>query len=140
LNRVIDAGGVFMHVTQQLWDQIKDYDDLQLLFVTNNDTSIISSNPFFLHSKAFFYLGKMLFWSLIHDGAWPHWLNKFHFRYIFEMKINYIQILEEIQPLVFEITKSIEKINEELRPWLVAGLNEWGIQYNLQVIISNYLI
>jgi hypothetical protein len=83
-----------MHVTQQFWDQIKNCDNLPL-FISNDDTFIISSSPFLLSTKKIYVLGKALFWCLIHNGAWPHWLNKFHFRYMFEMDIDYIQILKE---------------------------------------------
>ncbi|GES79894.1 hypothetical protein GLOIN_2v1469659 [Rhizophagus clarus] len=127
--RVVDAGGVFMHVTQQFWDQIKNDESL---FISNNDTFFISPNPLYLHFKKFTIIGKLLFWCLIHNGAWPHWLHKFHFRYIFNIEINYIQILKEIQPQVYGIIQSIRNFNEELKPGKIIGLNEWGYKYNLQ--------
>jgi hypothetical protein len=129
----VDAGGVFMHVTQQFWDQIKS-DESSALFISNNDTFFISSNPLHLHSKKFIIIGKLLFWCLIHNGAWPHWLHKFHFRYIFDIEINYTRILKEIQPQVYEIIRLIENFNEELKPGKIIGLDEWGFRYNLQVI------
>jgi hypothetical protein len=136
-NRAVDAGGVFMHVTQQFWDQIKN--DGSSLFISNDDAFLISPNPLHLHSKKFTIIGKLLFWCMIHNGAWPHWLHKFHFRYIFDLKINYIQILREIQPQVYEIIKLIENLNEELKPGKINGLNEWGYTYNLQVICILFL-
>ena len=131
-----------MHVTQQCWDQIKNNDEFPL-FISNDNNYVISSNPLLLRSKEFITLGKLLFWSLIHNGAWPHWLHKFHFKYMFEMNINYIQILKEIQPNIFEITKMIENLNEELKPGKIIGLEDWGFVYNLQVIlrtIFSYII
>ncbi len=122
-----------MHVTQQFWDQIKLYDD-PTFFISNDDVFIISSNPLLLNSTKLITLGKTLFWCLIHNGAWPHWLHKFHFRYMFEMNINYVQILKEIQPQIYEIIRSIENLNEELKPGMITGLYDWGLTYNLQVI------
>ena len=144
----MDIGGVFMHVTQQFWDQIKDYECAEFgnasLFIPQDDTYIISSNPLLLHSNNFIILGKLLFWSLIHNGAWPHWLHKFHFKLIFKIDINHIQILREVQPQIYEIIRNIENFNEELRPGRILGLKDWGIEYNLQVINkitpANYLL
>jgi len=120
-----------MHVTQQFWDQIRDHETS--FFNSNEDISIISPNPFLLNSKKIFFLGKILFWCLIHNGAWPHWMHKFHFQYMFNININYIQILKEINSHIYEITKSIENFHEELKPDRIIGLKEWGIGYNLQV-------
>ena len=123
-----------MHVTQQLWDQLKENEEL---FIPNDNIFTISSSPFLLHARKYITIGKLLFWCLIHNGAWPHWLHQFHFRYIFDIEINYIKVLEEIQPQIYEITKSIRNLNDnELRPGKVVGLNEWGFRYNLQVIFN----
>ena len=62
---------------------------------------------------------------------------------MFNMNINYIQILKEINSQIYEITKSIENFHEELKPGKIIGLNEWGIGYNLQVnfyIFFSYII
>jgi hypothetical protein len=131
-----------MHVTQQFWDQIKNYECEEFgngsLFISHNDTFIISPNPILLHSNNFIILGKLLFWCLIHNGAWPHWLHKFHFQLIFEIEINYIQILEDIQPQIYQIIKILKDFNEELKPGKILGLKDWGLEYNLQVINTSY--
>lgn len=123
-----------MHVTQQFWDQLKDHEIS--FFNFNNDLSIISPNPILLNTKKLVLLGKILFWCFIHNGAWPHWLHKFHFQFMFDMDINYIHVLKEISPQVYEITRSIENCREELSPGKIIGLQEWGMVYNLQVIFS----
>jgi hypothetical protein len=121
-----------MHVTQKFWDQIKNYEPS--LFNSNDEFFIVSSSPFLLNSKKLFLLGKILFWCLIHNGAWPHWLHKFHFRYMFDIDVNYVQILKEINTQVHAIVELIENLNEELTLGKIIGLGDWGLGYNLQVI------
>ncbi|CAG8689124.1 22975_t:CDS:2 [Rhizophagus irregularis] len=95
--RVADAGGVFLHVIQKFWDQIKDYK-----FGDCGNTKLFDTR-------------KLLFWCLIHDGAWPHWIDNFHFKFIFEMEIDYIQVIENLQPNVYKIIEKILDYEEELK-------------------------
>jgi len=83
-------------------------------------------------------LGKILFWCLIYNGAWPHWIHKFHFQFMFGLKINYINVLKEINPHVYEIIRLIRNFRKELKPGKIIGLGEWGLMYNLQVIFNFY--
>ena len=112
-----------MHVTQKFWDEIKDY-EIPFFNNSNNDLFIISANPILLTSKKLVTLGKILFWCLIHNGAWPHWIHKFHFQFMFSLKINYINVLKEINPHIYEIIRSIRNFREELKPGKIIGLGE----------------
>ena len=85
-------------------------------------------------------IGKMLFWCLIHNGAWPHWMDNFHFKFMFDMHIDYIQIIKYLQPSIYKIIEKILNYEEELKPLVIEGLNEWAIQYGFQVIIIYYLL
>ncbi|GBC11219.2 uncharacterized protein OCT59_025640 [Rhizophagus irregularis] len=103
--RVADAGGVFLHVIQKFWDQIKDYK-----FGDCGNTKLFDTR-------------KLLFWCLIHDGAWPHWIDNFHFKFIFEMEIDYIQVIENLQPNVYKIIEKILDYEEELKLGMIEEAN-----------------
>jgi len=141
--RVADAGGVFLHVTQRFWDQIKDYifEDYGniKLFDTSGENFLIVSNPFVIYTQKLQFIGKLLFWCLLHNGAWPHWIDDFHFKFMFEMHIDYIQTIKHLQPSVYKIVEKILNYEGELKPSIIEGLYEWAIQYGFQVIIISYL-
>ena len=138
-NRVADAGGVFLHVTQQFWDKIKDYTFEDCgnikLFDTSSEKYLIVSNPLVIYTQKLQLIGKLLFWCLIHNGAWPHWIDDFHFKFMFGIHVDYIQIIEYLQPSVYKIIEKILNCEEELKPSIIEGLNEWAIQYGLQVTV-----
>ncbi|CAB5181155.1 unnamed protein product [Rhizophagus irregularis] len=123
--RVADAGGVFLHVTQKFWDQIRDYKfgdcGNTKLFDISHETYLVIANPLTIYKKTLKLIGKLLFWCLIHDGAWPHWIDNFHFKFIFEMEINYIQVIENLQPNVYKIIEKIVDYEEELKPGMIEA-------------------
>lgn len=82
----------------------------------------------------------MLFWCFIHNGAWPHWLDNFHFKFMFDMHVDYLGIVEYLQPSVYKIIEKILNCEEELKPLVIEGLNEWAIQHGFQVIIIYFLL
>ena len=57
---------------------------------------------------------------------------------MFDLEINYINVLKEINPHVYEMINSIRNFHEELRPGKIIGLYDWGLTYNLQVIFNFY--
>jgi len=132
-----------LHVTQHFWDQIRDYTfedcgNIKLfdtIFDTNDENYLVISNPLVIYTQKLEFIGKMLFWCLIHDGAWPHWMDNFHFKFMFEMHINYIQIIKYLQPSIYNVIERILNCEEKLKPLSIEGLNEWATQYGLQVII-----
>lgn len=125
-------------MTQHFWDQIRDYtfeDCGSKLFDTSNEKYLVVSNPLAIFTQKLQFIGKMLLWCLIHDGAWPHWMDNFHFKFMFKMHIDYIQTIKYLQPSVYKIVEKILNCEEELKPSIIEGLNDWAIQHELQVII-----
>ena len=59
---------------------------------------------------------------------------------MFDMHIDYIQIIKYLQPSIYKIIDKILNYEEELKPLVIEGLNEWAIQYGFQVIIIYYLL
>ena|SRR5438034_11670615 len=67
----------------------------------NNGKYLMSYNPAALHNNVIFTLGRLLFWTLIHNGFWPYWLDPFHIQSIFEIAcIDTKSIYLEINPIV----------------------------------------
>ena len=91
-----------------------------------------------IYTQKLQFIGKVLFWCLIHNGAWPHWMDNFHFEFMFDMHIDYVQIIKYLQPSIYKIIEKILNYEEELKPLVIEGLNEWAIQYGFQVIIIYY--
>ena len=55
-----------------------------------------TNNLNILQKDYLFVLGKVLFWSFIHGGAWPTWLHPFHISFITEQNIDTAKIFEEL--------------------------------------------
>ena len=66
------------------------------LFLEENDYKILNNNLNILQKDYLFVLGKVLFWSFIHGGAWPTWLHPFHISFITEQNIDTAKIFEEL--------------------------------------------
>jgi hypothetical protein len=72
----------------------------------------MSYNPAALHNNVIFTIGKLLFWTLIHNGFWPYWLDPFHIQSIFEIAcIDTKSICLEINPIVGRIIDNLENID-----------------------------
>lgn len=78
----------------------------------NSGKYLISYNPAALHNKVIYTMGRLLFWTLIHNGSWPYWLDPFHIQSVFE--ITYIDIQSiclMINPIVGHVIKNLENID-----------------------------
>src|SRR6266542_3450287 len=111
---VIDTGGIYRNVTELFWKNVKTNEfiggrlfDGDQLFLIQQNTNIISWE----YPKI---IGKLLFWSLIHVGSWPKWLDPLHLQYIFEGEdsIMYLNALSEYVPFLYNLAKDILEIPE----------------------------
>src|SRR5581483_5488179 len=77
----------------------------------NNKKYLITYNPAAFHSKVIFTIGKLLFWTLIHNGFWPYWLDSIHFQFIFDKEaISNI----DIKPMYSEINPTVGHVIHKL--------------------------
>jgi len=117
------------------------FEDCGILFNKGYETCIIAPNQLASYSQMYKLIGKLLFWCLIHNAAWLHWLDNFHFEFMFETNADYLEIIKNLQPNIYKIIEKVLNYNEDLELRNIEGLNEWAIQHELQVsIIYNFLI
>ncbi|CAB5357147.1 unnamed protein product [Rhizophagus irregularis] len=67
-------------------------------------------------------LGILLFWTILHYGQWPQWLNKFHIQYLIDEKIEHEKILKECNPISYKLVRQLKKkksnFNDLLHSWV----------------------
>ncbi len=100
------------------------------LFLEDNDFKLLNYNTDILQYDYLFILGKILFWSFIHGGAWPTWLHPFHINFIMENSINTVETFEELQPNLYQLAKQISVDNStynEIKDW-------WSNYRNIGVV------
>ncbi len=90
------------------------------LFLNDKNYNLLNYNSEILDNDYLFILGKILFWSFIHGGAWPTWFHPFQINFIVENNIDTIKIFKELQPHLYELAKKINTDNSaynEIRNW-----------------------
>src|SRR5688572_14220309 len=67
-------------------------------------------------------IGKILFWTVLHSGYWPQWLNKMHIMYILEEQIDSINVLKshnkKLHTLYSKITANSPNWRNEFKEWV----------------------
>jgi hypothetical protein len=54
-----------------------------------------------------------LFWTLIHNGFWPYWLDPIHFQFIFdENNIDIKSICSSINPTVGRVINNLDNMTD----------------------------
>jgi hypothetical protein len=127
---VIDTGGVFRNVTELFWKNVKTkkfeggklFDGDQLCIIQQN--SIIVD---WEHQK---FIGIILFWSWIHGGSWPRWLDPLHLQYFIEGKENVVCLnaLHVHSRCLYDLAKDLMEISDSRisRKELI----EYWVEYN----------
>jgi hypothetical protein len=90
------------------------------LFLEDNDFKLLNHNPDILQDDSIFILGKILFWSFIHEGAWPIWIHPFHIDFVMENSIDTVEIFKDLQPNLHQLAKQISINNStyrEIKDW-----------------------
>ena len=80
-------------------------------------------------------IGKILFWSYIHQGSWPKWLDPLHLQYIFYGKesIDTIDALHEHIPFFFCLSMDLRDHTREDRK---EDLDYWIDTNGLKVFLN----
>ncbi|GES79129.1 hypothetical protein GLOIN_2v1837680 [Rhizophagus clarus] len=104
---VVDTGGVFRSITESFWQTIKPksviggklFDGYHLHLIQQNSDLVNWSYPTII--------GKILFWSWIHQGSWPKWLDPLHLKYIIYGKESIVctNALFEHIPFLYNLSK-----------------------------------
>jgi hypothetical protein len=109
----------------------------------SNSRYLISYNPAALHNQVIFTIGKLLFWTLIHNGFWPYWLDPLHFQSIFEIYIDTKSLCLEINPIVGRVIDNLENIDDYTidkahleEPYFKEFLLNNELQVNLFIVIT----
>ena len=77
-------------------------------------------------------IGKLLFWSWIHLGSWPQWLDPIHLQYIIDEKesISCMSSLLDYAPYFYNLSNDIKNNGKEIRK---RDLEFWIEQRGLNV-------
>jgi hypothetical protein len=112
---------VFRDISTKFWEELTNYEieDVKL-FLEGNDYKLLNNDLILLQNDNLFVLGKILFWSFIHKGAWPTWLHPFHINFLMEHNVDTIEIFKELHPNLFRIANKINVDNSaynEIKEW-----------------------
>ena len=97
--------------------------DSGILFIGDN-YKYVDHSPTHLEFDFIYLTGKILFWTLIHGGAWPVWLHPYHINFFLGFKINFIDIFQEIQPNLYKIANQIKTDNS-----VYNQIKDWWLNY-----------
>jgi hypothetical protein len=115
---VTDTGGVFKQVISIFWNKVLD---CQLYFTDG----LIDNSPE-CHT-----LGILLFWTILHYGQWPQWLNKFHIQYLIDEKIEHEKILKECNPISYKLVRQLKKKKSNFNDLLHSWVNNRDINVSI---------
>ena len=94
-------------------------------------THLIQQNSELIDWEYATTLGKLLFWSWIHSGSWPKWLDPIHMHYVINGRehVSCERALQEHIPYLYNLCEEIknygwQRCESELRFWI----NERGLK------------
>jgi hypothetical protein len=112
----IDAGGIFRSVAQSFFDEIKTFIFEKLgatKIIDNENGYYFLNNDIILYVNNYYYIfGKILFWTLLHNGSWPHYLHQYLFKILFGEDINYIDVANSLSPSLKNLISKLGKKND----------------------------
>jgi hypothetical protein len=131
-----DTGGIFRYITQKFWDDFKCYEFEDLgtgsIFEGHKDHHILVNDLILYENGYYEILGKLLFWNFIHDGSFPHYLDEYIFKIMFDEVIDHVETIKLTLPTLSNI---INKILAGERYGNIEGFKEWRESFNIQVCI-----
>ncbi|PKB99483.1 hypothetical protein RhiirA5_403606 [Rhizophagus irregularis] len=121
------------HFKYKLQDQYYTDNNITIIFI-NENTIVESLIEWAKYCQLYFTdglidnspechtLGILLFWTILHYGQWPQWLNKFHIQYLIDEKIEHEKILKECNPISYKLVRQLKKkksnFNDLLHSWV----------------------
>jgi hypothetical protein len=129
----IDTGGVFRDVTEIFWQRLKTHRFNGGRLFDGESTYMIQQNSELVEWEYATTLGKLLFWSWIHFGSWPKWLDQIHMQYVINgEQIPCKRALQEHIPYLYRLsekikTNGLQRNESDLRFWL--NENGVGVSY-----------
>jgi hypothetical protein len=136
---VIDTGGVFRNVTELFWDDVKKREFNGGKLFDGDKAFLIQQNASIVEWAYPKIMGKALFWSLIHAGTWPKWLDQMHLQYIIEGEntIMCLNVLNKHIPYLYNLAHDL-LINPESRNSRKNDIEYWIQHCGLDVGCINY--
>ncbi|PKY50566.1 hypothetical protein RhiirA4_467111 [Rhizophagus irregularis] len=141
-NDVIDTGGVFRNVTELFWDDVKKREFNGGKLFDGDKAFLIQQNASIVEWAYPKIMGKALFWSLIHAGTWPKWLDQMHLQYIIEGEntIMCLNVLNKHIPYLYNLAHDL-LINPESRNSRKNDIEYWiqhcGLDFNEMLLYNN---
>jgi len=123
---VIDTGGVFRNVTETFWQNIKLKRFIGGKLFDGDQSYLIQQNSDIIEWMYPQTIGKILFWTWLHVGSWPKWLDPLHFQYIIEgdESVMCLKALREHIPYLYFLANDLNLRQDELEHWIIHnGLN-----------------
>jgi hypothetical protein len=103
-------------------------------------TYLIQQNSELINWEYATTLGKLLFWSWIHFGSWPKWLDQIHMQYVINGREHVLckRALQERIPYLYNLSEEIknnglQRRENELRFWI----NENGLSVSYTNVLCN---
>lgn len=106
----IDTGGVFREVTEKFWEKLVSHSFNGGNLFEGESTFIIQQNSVLIEWEYATTLGKLLFWTWIHLGSWPKWLDQIHMQYVINGKGRVLckRALQEHIPYLHHLSEKIK--------------------------------
>jgi len=97
------------------------------------ESLVIVPNSILLHHNAYYHLGRLIFWCLIHELPFPTWLHEFHFNYIMDFSLDYNTLLQETNKTISNMVEKIQSNENNINE--ISELEEWALHRNIQVYL-----
>jgi len=150
---VIDTGGVFRNVTEIFWKNIKTKELIGGKLFDGTQLYLILQNSDIIEWAYSHTIGKLLFWSWLHIGSWPKWLNPLHLWYIIEGEesVTCLNALYEHIPYLYSLANDIKNLGlndsrrRDIEYWIshnglnVRYINEIYTLQNILFIFNKFL-
>jgi len=109
----VDIGGVSRDVVESFWDQIREWEFpvIGLLFTNNTLTHKMRAAC----AQETVLVGKLLWWTIIHDLAYPKWLAAYVLDWLFGVEINFMEALECISEPLWTLCSELDRLS--LQEW-----------------------
>ena len=107
---------------------------------TTGSLIIVPNSILLVHYNAYYHLGRLIFWCLIHELPFPTWFHEFHLNYIMDIPLNYNTLLQEINTSINDMIEKIKNCENNINN--ILELKEWALNRNIQVYFYtiNYFI
>ncbi|CAG8578626.1 2722_t:CDS:2 [Paraglomus occultum] len=111
--QAVDIGGVLRDVVESFWEQIREWEFpiIGLLFTNSTLTHKMRAAL----AQETVLVGRLLWWSIIHDIAYPKWLAAYVLDWLFGVEINFMEALECISEPLWTLCSELDRLS--LQEW-----------------------